>query len=62
MTTQNLDLSMGYHDFWVAIKGNATSKVETKEELVSMVERLRRSPIATERVDWRRLDSRDLIQ
>ena len=37
-------------------------KVETKEELVSTVERLRRSPLATERVDWSRLDSRDLIQ
>ena len=37
-------------------------KVETKEELVSTVERQRVSPLAVERVDWRRLDSRDLIQ
>ena len=41
---------------------NLEIKVEMKEELVSMVERLRRSPQATERVDWSRLDSRDLIQ
>ena len=37
-------------------------KVETKEELVSMVERLWRSPVATESVDWSSLESRDLIQ
>ena len=37
-------------------------KVETKKELVSTVERLKKSPLAVERVDWSRLDSRDLIQ